>query len=347
MASLNYTTRLANLQNRKFDRELKESVTSRSFGTGQVPEDVKYLLESMHPIDKKYNDKTLLAASRVQTHLESGLKLHFDRVYRTQGSVKTDTNIRAHSDFDLLTIIDKYFYPQIYPSNPYTQSDPNVDIKELRIQATNILKKIYDKVDDSHEKCISIINKSLDRKVDIVFGYWYNSEKYEETKHERNDEYYRGIYFYKFPNGPKYSKADFPFAHIYQVNEKGDSTKDGLRRAIRLLKNLKADSEVEIKNLKSFQITSIAYPIDEKDLTYKPGNELHIAKSVSNQMQKIIENPAYRKSIKSPNGTEYSLANDDLVPDIINLKRDLDTLIEDATKDIVGSYAIERAILSY
>ncbi|GAB3719309.1 hypothetical protein GCM10027592_62830 [Spirosoma flavus] len=346
MATLNYANRLANLQNRKFDKELNESVLSKSFETRQIPDDVKYLLESMRPIDQKYNDKTYTAAQRVQTHLQNGLELHFERAYRTQGSVKTNTNIKVHSDFDLLTIVDKYHYPQTLRSS-YTASDPNQDIKELRKQATKILKGIYDEVDDSHEKCISIFNKSLGRKVDIVFGYWYHSDIYEETKNQRNDEYYRGIYLYKFPNGPKNSKADFPFAHIHQVNLKGDNTRDGMRRSIRLLKNLKADSDVELKNLKSFQITSIVHSIDDNNLIYFPGTELALAKSVSVQMHRIIEDPNYRKQIKSPNGTETPLVADNLVPDIKLLKRDLDLLIEDSAKDIMKSSALEKAISSY
>ncbi|QKZ12859.1 hypothetical protein [Spirosoma sp. KUDC1026] len=343
MATLNYANRLSNIQNRKFDRELNESLMSKSFSSGQIPDDVKYLLESMRPIDQKYNEKTITAAERVQTHLNNGLELHFERAYRTQGSVKTNTNIKVHSDFDLLTIVDKYHYPEVFTGNAYVESDPNEDIKELRRQSTKILKSKYDEVDDTHEKCISIYNKSLGRKVDIVFGYWYNTEKYLES----SDEYYRGIYFYKFPNGPKYNRADFPFAHIHQVNVKGDMTRDGLRRGIRLLKNLKADSEVEIESLKSFHITSIVHSMDESVLWYTPGAELGIAKAVSTQMQRIIDDPAYRKGIKSPNGTENSLEKDDLVSDIKKLKIDLDTLIEDASKDILKSYVTEKAIMTY
>lgn len=346
MATLNYTNRLANIQNRKFDRELNESVLSKSFDTRQFPDDVKYLLESMRPIDQKYNDKTVTAAQRVQKHLQDGFDLHFDRAYRTQGSVKTSTNIRVHSDFDLLTIVDRYHYLE-NKKGDYSSSDPNQDIKELRKQATKILKSIYDEVDDSHEKCISIFNKSLGRKVDIVFGYWYHSDIYEETKHQRNDEYYRGIYLYKFPNGPRNNKADFPFAHIFQVNLKGDNTKDGLRRTIRLLKNLKADSDIELKKLKSFHITSIAHSIEDSNLIYVPGLELALAKAASVQMHRIIEDPVYRKQIKSPNGTEYPLVADDLVSDIKLLKKDLDLLIEDSSKDIMKSNVLEKAIITY
>lgn len=347
MAKLNYTNRLANLQNRKFDRELNESLISKSFSSRDLPDNVKYLVESMRPIDKKYNDKTIVAAGRVQKHMEDSFKLHFNRAYRTQGSVRTATNIKVHSDFDLLTIIDRYFYPEISNGNDYTASDPNEDIKELRKQATTILKGIYDEVDDSNEKCISIFNKSLSRKVDVVFGYWYNSAKYEETKSERNDDYYRGIYLYKFPNGPRASSPDYPFAHIYQVNHKGDSTADGSRRAIRLLKSLRADCDAELKELKGFHLTAIVHNIANANIIYSAGNEIAIAKAVSNEMGLILQDPQRRKEIKSPNGTENPLSKDEIVPDIKRLKEDLDELIEDSAKEILNSQVIKKAVLAY
>lgn len=345
MATLNYTKRLANLQNRKFDRELNESLFSKSFSARDLPDNVKYLVESMRPIDQKYHNKTIIAASRVQKHLQDGFNLHFNRAYRTQGSVMTATNIKVHSDFDLLTIIDKYFYPEISNGNNYTDSDPNDDIRELRKQATKILKNIYDEVDDTGEKSISVFNKSLNRKIDIVFCFWYNSQKYEDTKYERNDEYYRGIYLYKFPNGPK--ERDFPFAHIYQVNSKGDSTSDGSRRGIRLLKNLRADCDNELKFVKSFHLTAIVHSVANNNLIYSPGNELSIAKAMSTEMSTILQNPTYRKEIKSPNGTENPLVKDETVSEIKRLKEDLDTLIDDSAKEILSSQVIKKAILTY
>jgi hypothetical protein len=85
--AINYAQRLANLQARKFDTELNESILSKSAAAAYVPENVKYLLEAMRPIDQKYNTRTLEAANRIQKHLEDGFQLHFDRDYRTQGSV--------------------------------------------------------------------------------------------------------------------------------------------------------------------------------------------------------------------------------------------------------------------
>ena len=67
MAIQNYTQRLANLQSRKFDRELNESLISKSFSSTDIPDNVKYMVESMRPIDNKYNEKTIEAAKRAIT----------------------------------------------------------------------------------------------------------------------------------------------------------------------------------------------------------------------------------------------------------------------------------------
>jgi len=343
MASLNYTKRLANLQERKFDRELNKSLLTESFSSRDIPENVKYLIESMRPIDQKYNSRTIDAANRVQKHLQDGYKLHFNRAYRTQGSVKTATNIKVHSDFDLLTIIDRYNFnaPGIPNEYDYTASNPDDDILELRTQSVKILKSIYDEVDDSGDKSISIFNKSLNRKVDIVFCFWYHIEKYIKTK----NEFYRGIYLYNFPT--KRKEKDFPFAHISNVNTKGDNTSDGSRRGIRLLKTLRADSDNDLKALKSFHLTTIVHSIPNPNLNYSSGNEINIAKAISDEMKKLIDDSDYRKQVKSPNGTETPLGGDETVSEIKLLKGDLDTLIEDSAKEIFNSQVVKKAILNY
>ncbi|MES2063546.1 MAG: hypothetical protein V4456_16585 [Bacteroidota bacterium] len=341
MANLDYNKRLTNLQNRRFDPGLNESAVTKLFSAYDIPEDVKYLYESMRPIDNKYNDRTIQAAENVRTHLERDFNLHFARAYRTQGSVKTKTNIRVHSDFDLLTIIDRYHYPETSNGNNYTASDPDTDIHDLRRQAIQIMRRQYDNVDDTPDKCITIENKNLKRKVDIVFAYWYNSDKYEQTR----NEFYRGVYLYNFPK--KQRLQDFPFATLENVNYKGDQTNDGSRKAIRLLKNLRADSDTELKFLKSFQLTSIVHAIDNQNLYYHTGYELSIATAVSNEMQKLLDDPSYRMYVKSPNGTEFPLWESDTVPEIRLLKNDLDQLITDAANDINKSHVLQRSLLAY
>jgi hypothetical protein len=329
MARLNYSKRLNNLQARKFDGILNESALSKRFDSFEMPENLKYLLESMRPIDRKYNDITLQASDNVRNHLERDLKLHFDRDYRNQGSVVCGTNIQLHSDIDLLSIIARYHYlPANVPvPNPYTESDPKIDIEQLRDQVTKIMKLKYDEVDSTGEKSIWIYNKNLRRKVDIVFAYWYNSEPYIQ----HNVEYYRGVQLYNFPTRER-KNEDYPFANIQNINQKGDYTNDGSRRGIRLLKNLKADSDEKI-DLSSFQLTTIVHSIDNSKLQYMLGSEWNITKAISQEMGILLDDPAYRRQVKSPNGMEHPFLDERTVGEIKKLKADVDELLTDTAQE--------------
>jgi hypothetical protein len=338
MATLNYSRRLQNLQQRKFDPLLNESMLSKSFSRIDIPEDLKYLIESMQPIPDKSTLKSREAISRVENHLENGFDLSFTRAYRNQGSLQTNTHINA-SDCDFLAIINGYYYtgPNVPIIDPY-KGVPSNDIKEFRRQAVKIMKDTYDEVNDTNEKCISIRNKSLGRKVDIVFAFWYNIQEYINT----NDEYYRGVKF-----KPDQIQADFPFAHIRCVNNKGNSTYDGSRKAIRLLKTLKADCVHELTEVKSFHITGIVHSLSNENLIYYSGREIFIARAISNHLDLILDNSQYRKSIKSPNGCENVFADDNSLHDLKIIKGDLDTLLEDASKDLKQNNFLEKALIEY
>jgi hypothetical protein len=340
--ALNYYQRLQNLQQRKYDPQLRKSLISESFGKGVLPENIEYLLEATKPINNTYNNQTIEAANRVQNHLEKALNLHFSRAYRTQGSVKTKTNIRTYSDIDLLSIIDKYYFlgPGVANNNPYTGSNHDDDIIEMRRQAVIILKQVYNTVDDSGSKCISIENKSLNRKVDIVFAFWLNSLQYEQNN---SNEYYRGIYLFDFPK--KQREADYPFATIGQVNSKGDATSDGSRKGIRLLKNLRSDSDKI--NLTSFMLTTVVHSINNSDLFFlTPGTEINIAMAISRQLEKMINDSQFRKNVESPNGLEKPLNEDTCIPSLEELKKDLDQLILDCAGEIKNE-RLQKSILNY
>lgn len=338
MATLNYKQRLTNLQQRRFDQELNEAILTKSFSRSDIPDDIKYLAEIMKPISKKSTDKTIEAAGRVQTHLESKYQLSFSRAYRTQGSIMTNTHIKV-SDFDLLIIIDGYHYlaPGLPTISPY-KGEPQTDISELRKQSLLLLEDIYDEVDDTNEKCITIFNKSLRRKVDVVFGFWYNTQKYNET----NNEFYRGIKFKTNQTQP-----DYPFAHITIVNGKGDTTADGSRMGIRLLKTLREDCEENLSELKSFHLTSLIHSIDNGWLSYSSGGEIKIAQAISQHIDRVLNDSEFRKAIDSPNRIEKQVISTALLPNLERLKIDLDTLIEDATKDLQRSAYLQKTIITY
>ncbi len=111
-----------------------------------------------------------LARQRDNLELIASENIVSQAVLQAQGSVMTNTNIKVYSDFDLLAIVDRYHYAQTV-NDPYTASDPDTDIQEMWKQGKTILSGIYDEVDASNPKCISVINKSLNRKVDVVFAF--------------------------------------------------------------------------------------------------------------------------------------------------------------------------------
>ena len=321
--AINYQKRLKNIQNRRFDKELNESILSKSFSSSSIPQNVKYLKEYMQEIDSKYNNRTMEAAKKVKKHLEDNLKLNFSLAYRTQGSIMTSTNIKFHSDFDILTIIDDYYcFEKDLENNNTYKGYPYLDITNLRDQSEKIMDNIYDEVDKTGTKSITIFNKSLKRKVDIIFCFWFNTKRYEES----GDEFYRGIYLFDFCNKEKIK--DYPFAHIDEVNSKGDLTNDGSRKCIRLLKSLKEDADEEI-NLSSFHLTSIVHSIENSRIYYRTDEELQLAIETSNEIDNLISCSSYRKSIKSPNGIENPLIEENIVPELKKLKKDLDSLISD------------------
>ncbi|WP_295119295.1 hypothetical protein [uncultured Chitinophaga sp.] len=338
--AVNYSKRLQNVQNRKFDRGLNESLTSQSFAKRDLPENMKYLLEAMRPIGKKYNDRTIAAAEAVQNHLENGYNLHFLRTYRRQGSVETNTNIEAHSDIDLLTIIGRYHFlaPGIPNNDPYTYSEPQDDIKLLRTQSNLILSRQYDEIDNSGEKCLSIFNKHYQRKVDVVFAFWYSTPEYISLLDERR----RGILI-----GSRHAKADYPFAHIDAVNNKGNHTFDGSKMAIRLLKTLKADADTDWDLLKSFQLTTIVHSMNNNSLLFLHSNQIQIASAISEHLSRIIDDRDFRRGIWSPNSSELPLLDEKIVPQLVMLKRDLDELIIDTSNELRNSFFIKQAMQSY
>lgn len=328
--NLDYQRRFDNLRERRFDRDLNKAILSDSFLETNYSSALKYLFESMRPIDRKYNEITIDAAERVKLHLEKRYNLHFGRDYEFQGSVMSGTNIKLYSDIDLLTIVEKYSYrPSHLIQTPYTASDPHQDIKLLRRQSELILEDIYDEVDTKGSKSIKVTNKHLRREVDIVFCFWNDTENYLQSLSKSK----RGVYLFDFPNDEKIE--DFPFMHLEEVNLKGNLTMDGSRKAIRLLKTLKSDSTGEYKNLSSFQITTVVHNIHSSQLMYShTGMEVQIARAVSYELQQIISDTDYRKSLLSPNQTEAPLADDSCLPDIIRLKSELDNLLLDCGKSV-------------
>lgn len=297
-------------------------VESRMF-TG-LPSDIsdlqRYVYIAMMAVDENYTSKTKEAGQRVRAHLQDGGLTNVS--YHYQGSVMTDTHIRGYSDIDLLVICEKYYsYDSVSVKTILESYNPNYtysevsklrsvdnaspytgnvydDLRTIRVQSESILSRKYLKCDISHPKAIKITNQDLHRDVDIVTAGWY-----DDVNSIINDRSltYRGIQVYdKIANIR--CAADYPFLSIERINTKSANTGGRLKRMIRFLKNIKADSKQKI-NLSSFDINAICYDIDIN--TYKELHYLNLVTIVFLQLHKIAYDESYANRVTSVDGKEY------------------------------------------
>nr|VFK16521.1 MAG: hypothetical protein BECKLFY1418C_GA0070996_102419 [Candidatus Kentron sp. LFY] len=286
-------TRLDRLSARRIDpddaRLLNEVYTRMLVQTDSV----KYVVGAMQPIDPGYTKNTYAAAERVWNQLDSHLTIACDREY--QGSVTNDTHIKAKSDIDVLLLVQHFFGlepPQI-PANPY-MGDPVQDLLNLRKEVIDTLPGAFPlaSVDSSGSKSISIEGGSLRRKVDVVPSNWYNTNEYVGT----NQKIYRGVQILDAKHGTRLKNT--PFLHNTWIDQKDNATIGGLRKAARLLKSLKYDTESI--DLSSYDLVSIAFNIPDWQLSVPHGMELSLLHSCYAFCEELSRDAAKRNSLWVP-----------------------------------------------
>lgn len=246
-----------------------------------------------------------------------------DTSFKYQGSVMTDTHIRGFSDIDLLVISEKFYsrdvqgmrriLESIEASNrfrasslqkmesesnrPVYSGNSTSDLKLLRHTCESRLSAAYDKCDTGKPKCISIENNDLDRKVDVVISNWYDDIK--SVINNKGD--YRGIQVYN-KSTDRSELPDYPFLSIARINQRGTETEDRLKKMIRFLKNLKANSNGAIK-LSSFDINAICYDIKTSEYQFKKFYEL--VGVLYRQLDSLVKNKTHSDELTSVDDREY------------------------------------------
>ncbi|EGQ9122547.1 hypothetical protein DC894_RS14775 [Vibrio parahaemolyticus] len=287
-------SRLDKLNLRRTDDNIVEAkLLNEAYRNIAQSDSVKYVIGAMQPIDPEYTKNTYKQAERVRNQLENRLTDTCE--YKYQGSVTNDTHIKAKSDIDLLVIIDKFFTlenPQV-PKSPYT-GDPLKDLLNLRKESEDALDSAFPQaeVDKTGSKSISIEGGSLTRKVDVVPSNWYNTNKYAET----GNDIYRGVQI--LDKSVPARLANTPFLHNAWIDYKDVNTGGGMRKACRLMKSLKYDSENI--DLSSYDIVSIAFNIPDASLSYPKGGELQILSACLDYCQQLQLNSDLRESIEVP-----------------------------------------------
>lgn len=292
---MNYN-RLEKLQSRRIDMEITNAKQiNEIYRRISQSDSVKYVLGAMQPIDPEYTKATYAEGDRVWNQLDKNLMIYCKLRY--QGSVTNDTHIKAKSDIDLLTVINKFVTlerPQ-EPSAPY-QGNPSQDLYDLRKEEIDILTRAFPeaKVDSSGKKAISLEGGSLRRKIDVVPCNWFNTNKYAET----DNEVYRAVQILDAETGERIKNT--PFLHNALIDHKDKAVGGGLRKAARLMKSLKYDTESI--DLSSYDIVAIAYNIEQELLNLPEGMELTLLQSCCDYCERLLQNNYLRDQIYVPDG---------------------------------------------
>ncbi|MBR9845293.1 MAG: hypothetical protein GYB35_03885 [Algicola sp.] len=278
---------------------------------------MEYIKRSMQGVEPAYTQNTIVAGEKVKTHLKNN-NPNLD--YEYQGSVMSNTHIKGYSDIDLIQICNLFYghdsrtrFTEEYRNDNLTEAqrwallevingsiyegDANQDLRKMRLEAEKVLLSIYNDVDLSKNKSIEVILTNPKRKVDVVTASWYKSVNAAKT----GDKAEKGISVYDKSKNERLP-VDFPFLKIKMLNEKDKTVNGRLKKMIRFLKTIKADSDIKI-DISSFDISSLCYNINFLTYYDKPYYELVYVLQV--ELDHLVADEFYRNSIKSIDGTEY------------------------------------------
>ncbi|MGY8635350.1 hypothetical protein RAD15_23000 [Bradyrhizobium sp. 14AA] len=292
----------------------------------------RYALGAMQEVGPEYTRISLETADRVGNQIAKSLS---SIEFRVQGSVPLNVHIRGVSDVDLLALQTDFF---IYSSSgalagTYTASTRNSIsvLTELRSSIEKILPSAFPAadVDPSGGKAIAISGGSLARPVDVVPSHWYETTAYQQTRQLAD----RGVIILdrKVPK----TVENFPFKHIKLIEERCDSCLGGLRKAIRLCKNVRADSIEEGTkiNFPSFDIAATMYHADQTAFKIGYLYELRILTEVQRYLDYLYLHPEEAKRLKVPDGSRVIFDTEEKYEGMKALSHEIDDLLRNVVKE--------------
>lgn len=287
----------------------------------------RYALGAMQEVDPDYTRISMETADRVANQLGKRVG-GFNLDFRLQGSVPLNVHIRGVSDVDVLTLIDQQFLsydPNGIKSNTYwPSSDTSLDqLTQLRREEEPALKNAFPKatVDTSGSKAIKIFGGSLARSVDVVPSHWYDTADYQAGGELRD----RGVII--LDRKANRTVTNYPFKHIRLVSDRDVLAAGGLRKAIRLCKNAKADSDRDI-SLPSFDIAAIMFHANQAALRVGAVHELAILAETQRHLDYLYSHREEAARLDVPDGTRKIFDTEAKFQGLLSLSCEMDELFK-------------------
>lgn len=300
--------RLDRLKQRRFDpalldkstRVLEEAYLKRATNTATL-----YALGSMQEVNPRSTEISIEESDKVQSTLEGGLKNHdLSPSFRRQGSVPLNVHIHGGSDVDLLVLEGAYLkYETCAESKktylPYTgRGTLTDDVLYLRAKSIEVLNARYwgAKVDATPAKCIELSEGGFRRKVDVVPSHWHDGASFQQSLNETE----RGVVL--VDRKTRESIRNFPFLYMAHINWTNEQTAGGTKMAIRLVKNLKNDTNTDI-NLSSYDIGALIYHCPKAYVHYISGHDLQIITGTERWFYELSQNKQMAVTLNTPDNT--------------------------------------------
>ena len=268
---------------------------------------IQYALGAMQEVDPNYTRVSIEEGQRVAGHVKDGSIRNV--TVRMQGSVPLNTHIRRASDVDMLAINEGFFnYDRSGSKASYYASYPDFSIPgaqemaSFRKECEDILTTRFyaAKVDTSGAKAIKVSEGSVVRKVDVVPANWYYGSDFQSTGLEQDKE----IQIYNKETGER--PKNHPFKFMHQVEVKDAVTQAGVKKSVRMLKNVKNDSSSEI-DLSSYDITSVVWNMPNEWLNLAGAHDLTILANTQAYLEYLINRPDYTKNLNTPDGSRKAI----------------------------------------
>lgn len=340
------TTRLSEAASFAQDSSLFDSLT-KSFGNKTKSKNFQYALVSMQEVDAQYTSISYREAERVAKQIGSGLlRLGKTVTVELQGSLPLNVHLRRVSDVDMLVWPGSFFVFDAYGvgASGYSSSTSNSvsEITTLRSQCVAVIRTSFPaaKVDDSGAKCITVTEGSLLRDIDVVPSVLYRTAAYQSTQKDED----RGVEIHD----KKAQKliTNYPFKVRALINAKDDRTDGGCKKAIRLLKNMKEDSDTSIA-LSSFNIMSLVYAMPDSSLAHLTYFQGKIVSSLQDWFFTLANDEAKLKNLDTVDGSRKIVLSAADVLAVKQMADELNTLVlliaQELQPDIQTSFSLWRS----
>lgn len=308
------------------DSSLWDTLT-KSYGSKTKSKSFQYALVSMQEVDTQYTAISYREAERVAKQIDAGLsRLGKTVSVELQGSLPLNVHLRRVSDVDMLVWPESFFVFDRYgvgASSYYGSTSNSVaEIATLRSQCVSVLRNSFPatKVDDTGAKCITVTDGSLLRDIDVVPSVLYKTAAYQSSQKDED----RGVEIYD----KKAQKliANYPFKVRALINAKDDRSGGGCKKAIRLLKNMKEDSDSSIA-LSSFNIMSLVYAMSDSSLAHVYYFQGKVVASIQDWFFTLANDEAQLRSLDTVDGSRKIVQTAADVQAVKQMSDELNTLV--------------------